>query len=335
MPSMERECHRIVIAGASSLLGAELKSLLEESKFAGWDSRLLDEEDAAGTLIEAGGEPVIIQQVEEGSFDKARFIFFTGSPSFTKTNLAAAKRSSGKIVDLSGSAVCEGEATIWFPKIDELRQADFPSSATAYAVPSAAGTAAIALTLALLRCGVKRIAFQGFQPVSEAGRAGIEELESQTGQLLSFQSVGQPIFDAQVAFNMLDAYGAASAHKLDAVCERVRAEVKACLGKSPVLPSIQVIHAPVFYGTMFSACAELDTAADTAKIGKTCAHAGFALTARGEAAPSNVSAAGEKAIQLAQPKADPLHPGTWWFWGAADNIGLPAANAVKLAEKLA
>jgi len=36
-----------------------------------------------------------------------------------------------------------------------------------------------------------------FQPVSEAGRAGIEELEAQTGKLLSFQPFGQPIFDTQ------------------------------------------------------------------------------------------------------------------------------------------
>jgi len=56
MPSFERESNRIVIAGASSLLGAELKSLLEESRFAGWDLRLVDEELAAGTLTEAGGD---------------------------------------------------------------------------------------------------------------------------------------------------------------------------------------------------------------------------------------------------------------------------------------
>jgi aspartate-semialdehyde dehydrogenase len=335
MPSLERESHRIVIAGASSLLGAELKSLLEESKFAGWDFRLLDEENAAGTLTEAGGEPAVIQPVEEGSFQNARFVFFTGSPSFTKANLAAAKHSSGKIVDLSGSLACAGEATVWFPKLNELRETEFPSGSVAYAVPSAAGSAAIALTLALLRCGAKKIAFQGFQPVSEAGRAGIEELESQTGQLLSFQSAGQPVFDAQVAFNMLDAYGAASGHKLDAVCDRVRAEVKACLENSAVVPSIQVIHVPVFYGTIFSAYAELDPSADAGKIAKACSDAGFMLTAHGEASPSNVSAAGEKTIQLAQPKTDPVHPGTWWFWGAADNIRLPAANSVKLAEKLA
>src|SRR5256886_17324777 len=100
MPSFERESNRIVIAGASSLLGAELKSLLEESRFAGWDLRLVDEEIATGTLTEAGGEPAVIQPVEEGSFDRARLVFFTGSPEFTRVNLGAVRGAT--VIDLSG-----------------------------------------------------------------------------------------------------------------------------------------------------------------------------------------------------------------------------------------
>src|SRR5271167_1151437 len=105
MPSFERDSNRIVIAGASSLLGAELKSLLEESKFAGWDLRLVDEEVAAGTLTEARGEPAVIQKVEEGSFEKARIIFFTGSSDFTLANFEMASRSGTVIIDLSGYSV--------------------------------------------------------------------------------------------------------------------------------------------------------------------------------------------------------------------------------------
>jgi hypothetical protein len=78
MPSLERESRRIVIAGASSLLGAELKSLLEEGRFAAWDFRLVDEEVAAGTLTEAGGEPAMIQPVEEGSFGKGAVCILHG-----------------------------------------------------------------------------------------------------------------------------------------------------------------------------------------------------------------------------------------------------------------
>ncbi len=335
MPSFERESQRIVIAGASSLLGAELKSLLEESRFAAYDFRLVDEELAAGTLTEAGGEPAVIQPVEEGSFEKARFIFFTGSAEFTRTNLAAARRAGGRIVDLSGGTVAEPATIAWFPKLDELLGRNFPADAAVYAAPSAAGTAAAMLMLALSKCGARRLTFEWFQPVSEAGRAGVEELESQTGQLLSFQNVGQPVFDVQIAFNMLDRYGSASRQKLEAVRERVRSEAKACAGTGVVTPSIQVIHAPVFYGTTFSAWAELEPGPDAGKMAKSCADAGFALHAPGETGPNNVSAAGEKVIQLTAPKADPAHPGTWWFWGAADNIRLPAANAVKLAEMLA
>ncbi len=90
---LERDSRRIVIAGASSLLGAELKSLLEESRFAASDFRLLDEELAAGILTEAGGEAAVIQPVEEDSFDRARFVFFAGSPDFTLANLELARRS--------------------------------------------------------------------------------------------------------------------------------------------------------------------------------------------------------------------------------------------------
>src|SRR5437879_13574725 len=118
MPSFERESNRIVIAGASSLLGAELKSLLEESRFAGWDLRLVDEELAAGTLTEAGGEPAVIQPVEEGSFDRARLVFFTGSSVFTKVNLRAAQAGGATVVDLSGGSIGEKETRPWYPRAE-------------------------------------------------------------------------------------------------------------------------------------------------------------------------------------------------------------------------
>ena len=96
---LDRDSHRIVIAGASSLLGAELKSLLEESRFAASEFRLLDEEFAAGTLTEAGGEAAVIQPVEEGSFERARLVFFTGSAGFTRANVKAARKTGATLID--------------------------------------------------------------------------------------------------------------------------------------------------------------------------------------------------------------------------------------------
>jgi len=328
------ESRRIVIAGASSLLGAELKTLLEESRFAASDFRLVDEEAVAAILTEAAGEPAIIQPVEEDSFNKAWIVFFTGSPAFSKRNYALAKKSGARIVDLSGEFAGHPDTYTWLPKLDDLVGIPFNKDASIFVVPSAPAEIIARLTMALRTFKLGALTAVAFQPVSSsAGKAGVQELESQTGQLLSFQPLGKEVFDAQVAFTMLDRFGAAGHYNVQSSLDILRREVRSCLPDEVRTPALQLLHAPVYYGTTVTACAQIDAAPDAAALAKSCASVGFSLTAE-DAAPDNVSSPGETALQLAPPRPDPSSPGTWWFWAAADNLRLPAANAVKLAEKL-
>jgi aspartate-semialdehyde dehydrogenase len=329
-----RDSQRIVIAGASSLLGAELKSLLEESRFAtSWDLSLVDEEIAAGTLTEAGGEPAIIQPVEEGTFERAKLIFFTGSAAFTERNLSAARESGATVIDLSGAALNSLGVQVWFGKDGAGHNAD--KHKTLHAVPSAPGLATAKLLDALGPAGLLRLSLIFFRPVSEAGRPGVEELESQTTQLLSFQSAGQPVFDAQVAFNLIDRYGPASRQNLQSVRDRIRSEAGIAVGRNSVQPSIQVLHAPVFYGYTFAATAELKSKSSKDALEEICRKAGFTLESDPNSPLGNLNASGDSAIHLALPESDPAQPNTWWFWGAADNVRVPASMAIKLAERLA
>jgi aspartate-semialdehyde dehydrogenase len=274
--------------------------------------------------------------VEEGSFDKARLIFFAGSPAFTRANLKAAAQTGGRVIDLSGAVLEDADDTpvvAWFPKLDSLRGEASPLDGNLFGVPSAAATSTAALALALFKVGLMWMTVLHLVSVSEAGRLGIEELEAQTGKLLSFQPFGQPVFDTQVAFNMLDRFGVGSRQKLQSVVARIRAEVRSCLKKKFEPPALQVLHAPVFYGATFCVCAAVDVL-DSQKIAEVCREAEFVIVPEGEAGPSNVSVAGENSIFLAQPENDPSSSSTFWLWGAADNIRLPAWNAMKLAEKL-
>jgi len=335
MPSFERESQRIVIAGASSLLGAELKSLLEESKFAGWDLRLVDEEVAAGTLTETGGEPAVIQPVEEGSFDRAKFVFFAGSSDFTLANLEMARQSGATIIDLTGLSINFVNTLVWYPGIEMLRKETLPEKPRLAAVPSAAAEGIVRLSTALQGLGLQSLTAAVLQSVSAAGKSGIEELETQTKQLLTFQNPGKEQFDVQMAFNSLDRYGPARQEHSHAARLALRNDISGCLRGGGVLPSVDLVHVPVFYGVTFSACAKLDDGAEKEKIAEACREAGFAILDEWGIGPNNISVAGETTVQLSKPHADFLHPGSWWFWGAADNIRLPAWNAVKLAEKLA
>jgi len=37
---------------------------------------------------------------------------------------------------------------------------------------------------------------------------------------------------------------------------------------------------------------------------------------------------------MSEPRADLSRAGAWWFWGAADNLRMPAASGIKLADWL-
>src|SRR5258708_28654659 len=131
------ESRRIVIAGASSLLGTELKSLLEESRFAGSEVRRVDEESVAGLLTEAAGEPAVIQPVEADSFNKAWIIFFAGSPAFTRRNLSLASGSGALIVDLSGELAGDRGVRLWLPNFPRLSGGSAPNTAKGVVLPPA------------------------------------------------------------------------------------------------------------------------------------------------------------------------------------------------------
>lgn len=203
---------------------------------------------------------------------------------------------------------------------------------SAYICPSGPAIICSTLAAALSSLQLVRLVVVLFQPVSESGRAGVEELESQTAQLLSFQAVGHATFDAQVAFNLLDRYGDAGTQRLSDARARVLAEVKHQLGESAPAPSIQLIHAPVFYGHAFSAYAEIAADAGREQIVAALRAANAVVSGPKMQATCNVSVAGESFIHLAEPQADEARTGAWWLWGAADNLRLPAANALAIVE---
>jgi aspartate-semialdehyde dehydrogenase len=334
--SADRHAQRIVIAGASSLLGGEVKTVLEEGRFGSWELRLVDEEDVAGTLTEAGGEAALIQRVEEDTFHGARYAFLTGSTEFAKQCLEPAREAGTTIIDFSRASLSDPDATPWFPKIEALTGKSIGKKSKTFSVFSAGGTAIASLALALRHAGLKRLVAVLFHPVSEAGREGIEELETQTSQLLSFQSVGQRVFGTQAAFNLLPRYGEESQQDLHRSLLQIRAEVSAaiCDPAEDEKIAVNLIHAPVFYGMTFSACADLEADTNAGALREWCRGAGFGFVEGREAAPSNVSVAGETGVLLREPEADASRGRTWWFWGAADNLRLPAWSGYKLAEWL-
>jgi aspartate-semialdehyde dehydrogenase len=296
----------------------------------------------AGTLTEAAGEPTFIRALQEDSFERAHFVFFAGTALDAEKNWQVARKAGATVIDLTG-ALASSESSegpvAWIPSLDSILPPHFssstngsPRSAAYYAPPA---PAIIACTLAAV-LGVfhpRSIAVLLFPPVSERDVPGVEELESQASSLLSFREVAKPVFDAQVAFNLLATYGEASKPTLADARNAAARDVTRYLSGRSVVPAIQFVQAPVFYGYAFSAYAELASPESPGQLESAFANLGVKVRAPGEA-PTNISVAGESEIHLARIEPDPNVANAVWLWGVADNLRLPAVNAVRIAEAL-
>ena len=343
MPSGQESFHRVAIVGASSLRGKELKQVLEDRHFPASDIILLDESVMAGTLTEAAGEPTFIRALEEDSFEGARFVFFAGSAADAERNWRAAQRAGATVIDLTGAVAAsqDGAPSIaWIPSLASVLPlqtalgANGASRPAAYFSPATSVIIACTLAAALAQFQARRVVLLMFPPVSERDQEGIEELENQTASLLSFREAAQPVFDAQVAFNLLARYGEGSKLRLADMRNAIARDAARCLdGRAPV-PAIQLVQAPVFYGYAFAAYAEFATPGSSEQLAAAFGNLGVKIAAPADASPTNVSVAGESEIHLAPIEPDPSVEGGYWLWGAADNLRLAATNAVRIAEGL-
>jgi aspartate-semialdehyde dehydrogenase len=337
--SLLSEFLQIAIAGATSLRGKDLKESIEESAFPAGEIRLLDEELAAGTVTEVAGEPAIVQPIDESSFERQRFVFFTGSQAFAAKHGRAAERAGATVIDLTGGLADTAGARLWIPQVDALLG---PSAASKnvrgpvslYLVPSTSAIVACSLSAALRDLGLTRLAIVFFQPASTRGAAGVEELEEQTVKLLSLQAIPKAVFDAQVAFNLLDRWGAESPERLAASRSALDREVRGCLDGRAPFPAMKLVQAPVFFGEAFSVYAEFSKPLDFVAADARLQEAGFLTVDAEDPEPSNVSVAGGAQPVIRRAELDPGVEGAYWFWGAADNLRVASANAIRVAERL-
>jgi aspartate-semialdehyde dehydrogenase len=172
-----------------------------------------------------------------------------------------------------------------------------------------------------------------FEPASEHGQRGMDELHQQTINLLSFQPLPKDVFDAQVAFNMLARYGQKAEPALDSVEARVLRHYRKIAGDDAVVPSVLLLQAPIFHGHAMAMFLEMDKTVEVAELTRVLTGDHVAIPAADEDAPSNVSSAGQADIQLSI-KVDPTQTNGVWLWAAADNLRISAVTAVECAESM-
>jgi aspartate-semialdehyde dehydrogenase len=331
--------YKIAIAGASTLLGRELKEALEESPLGAADFILLDEADEIGKLDQVGDELTFIQPILADTFERVDFTFFAGSEALTRKHWRDALRAGSTVLDLTGALDQETGVLVRAPWLGAEEVT--PDLFTPAVVP--AHPAALALALLLERvqqaAAVRFAAATVLEPASQFGRPALDELHQQTVTLLSFQSMPRELYDTQIAYNLLSGFGEAAKASLSAAEARIRRHVTALsAGRWPAL-ALQVLHAPVFHAHTFSIAIELERAVSVSALEDALSGDHVDLVLEDTDSPSNLAATGQNDVLVR------LHPefkdarnsfetDRLWLWAAADNLRLHAQNAVQCALDL-
>ena len=330
--------YKIAIAGASSLLGRELKDVISESPLAAATFVLLDEDEAGGQLEQVGDEVTFIQTIGPDAFERVDFTFLCGNETMTRKHWREALRAGSTVLDMSGALDQEAGVLVRAPWLgSESTTVDLFTPAV---VPAHAAAIALGLLLERIQLAaqVRSVVATVLEPASDFGRKAMDELHQQTVNLLSFQSLPRAVYDAQVAYNLLGAMGENSTISLSAVESRIRRHYELLsAGRWPAL-ALHVLHAPVFHGTTFSIAVELERPVEIAALEDALSGEHIDLVLEDTDSPSNLAATGQNDV-LVRMRPEPLarnssETARLWLWAAADNLRLNALNAVECALDL-
>lgn len=327
---------RVAIVGAGSLKGREIKDVLSERNFPSHDVRLLDDDESLGQLDAIGDEPTFIQKVLPEHIENVDFTFFAADEKFTRNTWNMAKKAGSDIIDLSfgldGQKGVELRAPWIERELGSVPRVDLVGGPVRVAHP-----ASTVLALLMLRAHkvakVKNSIVTVLEPASERGKRGMDELHEQTINLLSFQQMPKNVFDAQVAFNVIDRYGASSTSSLATVEKRIQSDFEQIVGGRAEVPSLMLLQAPIFHGYGFSLYIEVERSAQVEELAAALSGEHVAIWHEGEDAPSNVNAAGQEQIQVVI-RGDSRRKNGFWIWAASDNLRISAVAAVECAESL-
>ncbi len=174
-----------------------------------------------------------------------------------------------------------------------------------------------------------------FGPASEYGTAGIEELQQQTVNLLSFQPVPKKVFDTQLAYSMLAQLGSEAPVPLSDSEDRIERHLASLLERMDgvPMPSLRLIQAPVFHGFSLSFWVEFDEAPGASDIEDAMSMNNdvFDVRAGDLEPPNNVGVAGQSGIAVGAITPDRNSGSAFWIWAAADNLRLAAESAAMIA----
>jgi aspartate-semialdehyde dehydrogenase len=329
----------VAVVGATGAVGETMLEILAERKFPVNRVYPLASERSAGKKVRFGSSYLTVEDLGSFDFSKVQIGLFSAGAGISEKFAPRAAAAGCVVIDNTSRFRYDDEIPLVVPEVNPGAIAGY----TRHGIIANPNCSTIQMLVALKplhdAAGIERINVCTYQAVSGTGKEAIEELATQTAELLNGRSAPAKVYPKQIAFNVLP--------QIDVFQENgyTKEEMKMVWETRKIMEddSIQVnptaVRVPVFYG--HSEAVHIETR-DKLTVEQAVAllqqAEGIVLLdeRRDGGYPTAVSeGAGHDPVYVGRIREDISHPRGLDLWVVADNVRKGAAlNSIQIAEIL-
>ncbi|HZT73524.1 MAG TPA: Asd/ArgC dimerization domain-containing protein [Terriglobales bacterium] len=317
---------RIGIIGAETLLGKELAQVFAEAKEMPWGAARLHLLAAAPSAVAAGEHRLAALADEAALLDPLK------DEALADLDLILLASAHAEARSLAAAAPARGAAIV----LDVAAPPGAEPLAAVLRVPHPAARALAAVLVALAPLGEFAATALVLEPASERGMAALNELQSQSLQLLSLGSIPTETFGGQIAYNVKAELPEEIHPSLAEIQGALAADLRG-LAIAPggaarfPLPAVRLLQAPLFHAHVIALAARFAAACEPAAVARALRAAPLRYLGDPPEQPDVLSVAGESEIHVGALQPDPLDARSLWLQIAFDNLRVRALTALRLA----
>ncbi len=328
-PARRRPAH-LAVFDATTLVAEGVKEQLVERSFPVASMRLFSTRSGDGArLSEFDGEAMLVGSPDIDALGSLDIAFLCGSRKEGARYLEWAGRGGFVAIDLTAAANRSADVPLVNAAVNPEA---IPADPVMIATPHAISLFLSSLLAPLRECGLQQASIVAFQPASQSGEQGIEELCRQTTGLLNFQEVPHQVFSRQLAFNLIpSSFAPQESEARGPRSDDVTSEVSRVLGGSLAV-SVEVIQAPIFHCQAAMAHVVLERGRKLEELLEACRRNGNVVVDDGGTGATPVDRAGVAGVLLAGVRAAETES-SFWVWALCDDkLSGNGVNAVRIAE---
>ncbi|MBI4126953.1 MAG: aspartate-semialdehyde dehydrogenase [Deltaproteobacteria bacterium] len=236
--------YNVAIAGATGAVGQEFLRVLEKRNFPIAELRLLASSRSTGKKMKFKGKEYPVTELKADSFKGIDIALYSAGGSRSKEFAPAAVKAGAVVVDNSSAFRMDPTVPLVVP---EINPEDIKKHKGIIANPNCTTIIAGMAVWPIHKIAkVKRMVVATYQAVSGAGAKAMEELETQTKDVLSGKPVKKNVFKHQIAFNLFSHDSLVGPEGYSEEEIKVVRETRKIFHDDAILVSPTAVRVPVF-----------------------------------------------------------------------------------------